>query len=95
MKWFWGLLILSLGILLLGQNLGYLNTFSGIKLLQFWPLILILFGISLIVKHFKYGWILILISFLLAFAFIYYMASNDKNLDHFYHRNLELIRKLH
>lgn len=81
MRWFWGLLIVSIGLLILVQNLGFIHNVSTAQLVQFWPLILILFGISLIVKHLKFGWVLVLISFVIAYLFIYYMIVNSHNLN--------------
>jgi hypothetical protein len=78
MRWFWGLLVLSIGVLLLGQNFNFWGSQNFSELLQYWPLILILFGIALICKHLKVGWIIILFSYFLAFAFIIFIAPNHR-----------------
>ena len=75
MKWFWGLLIVSFGLVFLGQSIGLLNYDQFNQLSQFWPLILILFGIALIVRHLNYGWMIILVSFILCFIFMYFSLS--------------------
>ncbi len=75
MRWFWGLLILSIGVIFLGQNLGLWSNVSAADLLRFWPLILVLFGFTLIVKHLKFGWIIILIAYVAALYLIYYSLT--------------------
>jgi hypothetical protein len=77
MRWFWGLLILSLGVVFLAQNIGLWGTVSNAQIVQFWPLMLILFGISLIAKNLRFGWIIIIVSFVLAIMFIHFTLINQ------------------
>lgn len=67
MRWFWGILIIVIGILILGQNFSWWN---NINFIQYWPLLLIIFGIALMVKNLSYGPIIIILSFLLAIGLI-------------------------
>ncbi|GAA4404543.1 hypothetical protein GCM10023187_22030 [Nibrella viscosa] len=47
---FWGIFIITLGILFLGQNIGWFDIDWG-YLAQFWPLLLILAGVNLILTR--------------------------------------------
>ncbi|GAA4453993.1 hypothetical protein GCM10023189_19900 [Nibrella saemangeumensis] len=47
---FWGIFIITLGILFLGQNVGWFDIDWG-YLARFWPLLLILAGINLILER--------------------------------------------
>lgn len=73
-RWIWGLLIVFVGIVFLGVNLGWWTSTAAITLWQFWPFILILLGISLIFRRWNFGWIIVLIVLLvgvwLAFGFL-------------------------
>jgi hypothetical protein len=64
MKWFWGLLIIGLGLIFLGNNFGWWNSVAFESLWRFWPVILILLGITLVFRSWRFGWIIILIAFL-------------------------------
>lgn len=61
MRWFWALILILAGILLLGLNLNWWNQINWSNIALFWPLILIILGISLIFNRFKWGWIVIFI----------------------------------
>jgi hypothetical protein len=63
-RWIWGLIIVFIGVVLLGANLGWWSTTAVLDLWQLWPLILILWGVSLIFKRWSFGWIIVLIAFL-------------------------------
>ena len=76
MKWFWGLLILVIGLIILGQNFNVWGFDNFDQLSKFWPLILILFGITLMVRHIRFNWLIILISFIAAIALIYFVSLN-------------------
>lgn len=86
MKLFWGLLLLSLGLLILATNLNYYNCSNFSDLIKFWPMILILFGITIIFKNFKFGWIIILLAFILALFFIHslLLGNQNYNINNFY-----------
>lgn len=77
MKWFWGLLLLIVGTYFLGINLSFWSAQDLVKLVQFWPLLLILYGVSLIARHWKFGWIVILAAFWAAILFVYNVSFTD------------------
>lgn len=79
MKFFAGLLILGFGLIFLAHNLGLWPGVSASELLNFWPLALILFSITLLSQHLKFGWIIILISFVVALYLIYIVSHNNFN----------------
>lgn len=78
MRWFWGLLIAIIGVIFLGLNLNFWGTNQIADLIQFWPLLLVLLGIALLARHLRFGWIIILASFILALVFIYYASFSTK-----------------
>ena len=78
MRWFWGLLIAIIGVIFLGQSLNFWGVNQIADLGQFWPLLLILLGIALLVRHLRFGWIIILLSFILALVFIYFASFSTK-----------------
>lgn len=78
MRWFWGLLIAIIGVIFLGQSLNFWGANQIADLSQFWPLLLILLGIALLARHLRFGWIIILASFILALVFIYFASFSTK-----------------
>jgi len=62
----------------LGQSLNFWGANQIADLGQFWPLLLILLGIALLVRHLRFGWIIILASFILALVFIYFASFSTK-----------------
>lgn len=74
MRVFWGLLILTFGLIFLGLSFNLWGASQIEELAQFWPLLLILFGISIIVRHLKFGWLIVLLSFLAAILFVYFFS---------------------
>lgn len=71
MRLFFGLLLLGLGLVFLGNNLGWWTETDFSRLGQYWPLLLILYGIAVIVRHWKLGWIIILVTFFALSAIVY------------------------
>lgn len=69
MRWFWGALIIFVGVVILGVNLGWWALANIGNLWQLWPLILIVIGVSIIFRHFRFGWIVTLVIFILALMF--------------------------
>ena len=51
MRWFFGILLILLGFLILGNNVGWFDFSLGEFIHKFWPLILIAFGLEQIFSH--------------------------------------------
>jgi len=51
MRWFFGILLILLGVLNLGNNIGWFDFSLGEFIRKFWPVILIAFGIEQIISH--------------------------------------------
>lgn len=71
MSVFWGLLALGIGIVFLGAEVGTWSREIVLQIMRFWPLVLVLFGIALIVRRSKAAFWLMLTAFILAAALIY------------------------
>lgn len=78
MKSFWGLTIVLFGVWFLGVELSWWQSLDINFLYHFWPIILILMGISLLTRDLKYGWILVLIAFAAAIGVVALFATNEK-----------------
>ncbi len=78
MKWFWGLLLVIIGVLFLGYNMHWWPDIQWQHLWYFWPWLLIIFGVGLIVKRWRYGWIIISIVLLAGLFFIYALIFTSK-----------------
>jgi len=73
-KIFWGAILILIGILIILRNVGAIS-FTWWSLLRLWPIILVIWGISLIPMK---DWIKLLVSFLiLVFAFILVANNNE------------------
>ncbi|MBP6976848.1 MAG: DUF5668 domain-containing protein [Bacteroidales bacterium] len=73
-KIFWGAILILIGILIILKNVGAIY-FTWWSVLRLWPVILVLWGISLIpVKD----WIKLLISFLILVLSVILVANNNK-----------------
>jgi Na+/H+-dicarboxylate symporter len=46
MRWFFGIILILIGFLILGNNIGWFHFSFGEFIHKFWPLILIAFGIE-------------------------------------------------
>lgn len=71
MKFFWSLLLLTLGVIFLGAELNFWGYDKIRELWQFWPLIFIFAGLEIITKKIKYGWIIMLLTFFISGTFVY------------------------
>ncbi|MCL5407303.1 MAG: toast rack family protein [Patescibacteria group bacterium] len=80
MKWFWGLLIIAIGLIILSINFNLLSSSQVNQLVNFWPIILILFGVSLIFRPWRFGWVIILSVFIFSFLFIYEAVIRGLNI---------------
>lgn len=70
MRWFWGILLIFIGLIYLALNLGIIKDFSLWDLFRYWPLVLIILGTSLFFKNSKNGWIPVLLVTLASFALV-------------------------
>jgi hypothetical protein len=87
MRIFWGLAILIIGLYLLARSFGWLASFDPIQLIQFWPVLLILFGITLIAKPWQWGWLVVLLAFILAGGVIFLLISPNSKFSSLIHQN--------
>ena len=74
MKWFWGSLLILIGLVLLGTNLSIFSASDLVRLWQFWPVLIILYGLSLIARHWKLGWLVMLAAFWAGVLLVYNIA---------------------
>lgn len=76
-SFFWPIILIGAGVILLLRNLGFLVTFDLNVLLRLWPLILVVIGLDLIFgRRFPWAGALIgLITIGAIFAFLYYAPS--------------------
>lgn len=77
MRWFWGLFFIIIGVFVFGINFGWWNAVNLNDVLIFWPVLLILFGIAIVARNWRFGWIAVLFSFIFFIAFLAMVASND------------------
>lgn len=71
MKGFWGIFLIVAGLLFLGQSFNVLNNTDLQTIFSFWPLALVLFGLWLIVKSFRFAWVVMAVGFILSVLFVY------------------------
>lgn len=64
MKWFWGTVLIILGLIILGINTNTIDRTQLSQIANLWPLLLILYGSILIFHRYKFGWIITLLVFL-------------------------------
>ncbi len=78
-SWFGPILLISIGVYFLLQNLGLVSELNWVAALQLWPLLLIFAGINIIVRHAPrpFGSLLSLIVALLTVAIFGYVLFND------------------
>lgn len=72
MRWFWGFLLLLIGLILLGNNLELWHRIDIASLWIYWPLILIILGVSLLVRHWRFGYLIMILIVLASLGFIYF-----------------------
>lgn len=77
MRWFWAFLLISVGILYLGPQLGFWSVGAANSVWQLWPVLLVLFGLNLMVRRSKAEWVIMLLAFVLAGLFVYDVALRD------------------
>ena len=72
MRWFWGFLLLLLGFVMLGNNLSWWKEIDLGALWVYWPLVLIIIGVSIITKHWRFNYIVMILIVVASLGFIYY-----------------------
>jgi hypothetical protein len=80
-SFFWPIVLIGAGVILLLRNLGILQAFNFSALLRLWPLILVVIGLDMIFGH-KSPWVgglIGLITVAAAIAFLYYAPSMGIN----------------
>ncbi|MBW6431858.1 hypothetical protein K0A96_01575, partial [Patescibacteria group bacterium] len=80
MRYFWALLLISLGVIFLGAEFGYWGYDQVSQIWQFWPLVLVFAGLDMLTKKYKYGWLLMLVAFFLSAGLIYATIFTNYNL---------------
>ncbi len=70
------LILVVIGILFLLSNFGYLSSSFWLTAIQFWPLILILVGLEILLGHSWQGQVVVLILALLAFGVVVWLTIN-------------------
>jgi len=77
MRFFWALVLFSLGIIFLGAEFNLWGYDKVQEIWQFWPLILIFWGLDLLTKRLKFGWILVFLVMLFSGFFLYDLVLNN------------------
>jgi len=72
MRWFWGFLLLLVGFVMLGNNLSWWKEVDLGSLWAYWPLLLIIIGLAIITKHWRFNYIVMILVVLASLGFIYY-----------------------
>jgi hypothetical protein len=70
MRWIWGTLLILVGILYLGINFSWWSSLEVSQIIEFWPMLLILLGLALLVRNWKAGWAIMTAAVLLIIALI-------------------------
>lgn len=82
-KLFWGVAILLLGVIFLGVNIGLLPAGIWETLWQFWPLLLVFWGIAILFSRGeKGGWFIAIISILIIALVGTYIWWNSDSISH-------------
>jgi hypothetical protein len=71
MKYFWSLVFISIGVVLLGSGLGWWEPSIGWQLWRFWPLIIIFAGLSIITYDKSWGPLVMVAAVIVSALFIY------------------------
>lgn len=77
MRYFWALTLFVIGSAFLGAEFELWGYDSINKIWQFWPLILVFGGLSLLVKGLKYAWAIMMVFFVASLILIYGVAFTD------------------
>lgn len=80
MRWLIGAILIIIGVIYLGQNLDWWSGAEFQNIGRFWPLILVLIGVSVLTKHLKWGWLVFMAVLLASIGLVFYASVYDKNL---------------
>jgi len=80
MRWLIGAILILIGIIYLGQNLNWWDGVDFENIGKFWPLLLVLFGVSMLTRHLKWGWVVFLMVLVASFGLVFYTTVYDKTL---------------
>jgi len=70
MRWFWGFVFVLIGLLFLGNNLSWWHQIDLISLWFYWPILLIIIGATLITRHWRYNYLVMILVVLLSLGFV-------------------------
>lgn len=79
MRWLIGAILILVGVIYLGQNLSWWSGAEFENIGRFWPLILVLIGVSVLTKHLKWGWIVFMTVLLASIGLIFYASVYDQS----------------
>lgn len=79
MRWLIGAILIVVGVIYLGQNLSWWSGAEFENIGRFWPLILVLIGVSVLTKHLKWGWIVFMTVLLASIGLIFYASVYDQS----------------
>lgn len=85
------LILITIGALFLLANLGYINSSFWVGLIQFWPLILILGGLEIILGRTRRGQLVVLVVGLLAVGGVVWLLLNPNQFTFGVSVNMEII----
>jgi len=74
------LIMISLGAVLLISNLGYLPAIHWSDLVEYWPILLVIVGLDILVSHIRSKHLALLIGILeiaIVIGFIFFLFVND------------------
>lgn len=83
---FWGVVLIFVGVLFILQNLHVIH-FDWLNLWRLWPVVLVLWGVSILPAN---SWIKLILTLLILGASIFFMIDQTTPWDEFdYHSNIE------
>jgi hypothetical protein len=81
MRWFWGFILILIGLVLLGNELGWWSVINLSSLWIYWPLLLVILGVAIATKHWRVGNLLMALVVLASLVFVYFTGIvGEKNL---------------
>lgn len=74
MNWLLGILLFLTGIYFLGINIGIWSEIDFADYSKYWPLLLIILGVTIVSSPLKYGWIFVFLVLAASILFVYEFA---------------------